>query len=153
MFCLCGEIKSILMCIYILCVCRIIITIIKKSVGKLLLCLLFSGAVSLMLMLLQANFACWYINKKLQLFDICTKFAKIYSDFDKLSSFSSVWPSGLRVCLTSTTIPIKFSLTKQNPYHNAASGLGPDLFVGVGSNPTADISFFAFVTSLKNQAC
>ena len=109
-----------------------------------LLCLLFSGAVSLLLMLLQANFACWYINKKLHLIDICTKFAKIYSDFDKLSSFSSVWPSGLRVCLTSTTIPIKFSLTKQNPYHNAASGLGPDLFVGVGSNPTADISFFAF---------
>ena len=89
-----------------------------------LLCLLFSGAVSLLLMLLQANFAYPYINKKLHIFVICTKFAKIYSDFDKLSSFSSVWPSGLRVCLTSTTIPIKFSLTKQNPSHNAASGLG-----------------------------
>ena len=121
-FCfVCVEKLNQLMYVYILCVQN---NNDKEKSEKLLLCLLFSGAVSLLLMLLQANFACPYINKKLHLIVICTKFAKIYSDFDKLSSFSSVWPSGLRVCLTSTTIPIKFSLTKQNPYHNAASGLG-----------------------------
>ena len=42
-------------------------------------------------------------------------------------------------------------LSDQVAEWSKASGLGPDLFVGVGSNPTADISFFVFAISLKIQ--